>query len=357
LCGFRNYCDCAVQQGLKRGGDTTKNILITGGTGFIGSHLVRKNIEKGNNVTVMTLPDDPGISEISRLECNLVVGDICDADLVCKLCEDKDTVFHCAAVVTDWAPKKLFRRVNIDGMENICRGALRAKVERFVEISTNDVFGLIEGVFIDEDFPYKKWGEPYPDTKIEATEIAWRYYRDYGLPVTMVYPCWVYGPGDKTFVPLTADAIVKGEMLFWRKDVLVWPTYIDNLVDLLMMISTSDNAAGKGYLVHDGESTTFQIFCAMIARSLGMKEPKLHIPYGAAYAAALVMEGLWSLLRLKSRPLLTTYTVKNLGSRLQFSIEKAQRELRWEPPITFRDGFAETMKWLKATDPHTLKQK
>jgi len=334
-----------------------KRVFVTGGTGFIGSHLVRRNIDDGNRVTVLTLPDDPGISEISRLDCELVEGDICDKNLVRELCEGQDIVFHCAAVVTDWAPEKIFNRVNIDGMENICRAALSAKVGRFVEISTNDVFGLVEGTIIDETFPHKKWGEPYPDTKIEATEIVWRYYRDYGLPATMVYPCWAYGPGDKTFIPLTADAIVKGEMLFWRKDVIVWPTYIDNLVNLLMLISESENAVGNGYLVHDGESTTFQNLCAMIAHNLGLKRPEFRIPYAAAYTTAIVMEGVWSLLRLKTRPLLTTYTVKNLGSRLQFSIEKARRELLWEPPVSFTDGFTETMRWLKTLDLQSLKAK
>lgn len=340
-----------------RGGTGTKRILITGGTGFIGSHLARKNIDEGNSVTVLTLPDDPGIPDMESLDCDVVTGNICDVKLLEEICRGKDVIFHCAAVVTDWAPKRLFNEVNIEGMEKVCRAAVTAKVGRFVEISTNDVFGLIEGVVIDESFSYKKWGELYPDTKIAATEIAWRYFRDHGLPVTMVYPCWVYGPGDKTFVPLTADAIVKGEMLFWRKDVLVWPTYIDNLVDLLMLISKSEEALGRGYLVHDGESTTFQAFCAMIAESLGLKGPKLHIPYGVAYAAALVMEGVWSLLRLKTRPLLTTYTVKNLGSRLQFSIEKANRELHWKPPVSFKDGFDETMRWLKTLDREALKLK
>jgi nucleoside-diphosphate-sugar epimerase len=95
----------------------------------------------------------------------------------------------------------------------------------------------------------------------------------------------------------------------------------------------------------------------MIAESLGLKGPKLHIPYGAAYAASLVMEGIWSLLRLSTRPLLTTYTVKNLGSRLQFSIEKANRELQWKPPVSFKDGFEETMRWLKRLDREALKLK
>jgi len=334
-----------------------KRVFITGGTGFIGSHLVRRNIKEGNRITVLALPGDPGIAEIKALDCEVVTGDICDLPLLEGLCRRHDIVFHCAAVVSDWAPKRLFREVNIEGMEKICRAALGAQVERFVEISTNDVFGLIEGVVIDEDFPYKTWGEPYPDTKIEATEIVWRYYRDHGLPATMVYPCWVYGPGDKTFVPLTADAIVKGEMIFWRKDVLVWPTYIDNLVDLLMVISQNDSAVGEGYLVHDGEFTTFQNFCAMIARSLDVQEPTRHIPYGAAYAAALIMEGVWSLMRMKTRPLLTTYAVKNLGSRLCFSIEKARRELKWEPTVSFTDGLEETMRWLKTVDHGTFKVK
>lgn len=353
---FRYRGDSPVTEGIK-GGISTKKVLITGGTGFIGSHLVRRNVEEGNGVMVLTLPGDPGIPDIESLGCEVITGNICDVTLVEELCRGQDVIFHCAAVVTDWAPKRLFNEVNIEGMENVCRAAVAAKVGRFVEISTNDVFGLIEGVVIDESFPYKKWGEPYPDTKIEATEIAWRYFRDHGLPVTMVYPCWVYGPGDKTFVPLTADAIVKSEMLFWRKDVLVWPAYIDNLVDLLMLISKSEDAVGRGYLVHDGESTTFQDFCAMIAESLGLPGPGLHIPYGAAYAAALVMEGIWSLLRLSTRPLLTTYTVKNLGSRLQFSIEKANRELQWKPPVSFNDGFEETMRWLKTLDRQTLKLK
>ena len=353
---FRYRGDSTVTEGIK-GGISTKKVLITGGTGFIGSHLVRRNVEEGNGVMVLTLPGDPGIPDIESLGCEVITGNICDVTLVEELCRGQDVIFHCAAVVTDWAPKRLFNEVNIEGMENVCRAAVAAKVGRFVEISTNDVFGLIEGVVIDESFPYKKWGEPYPDTKIEATEIAWRYFRDHGLPVTMVYPCWVYGPGDKTFVPLTADAIVKSEMLFWRKDVLVWPAYIDNLVDLLMLISKSEDAVGRGYLVHDGESTTFQDFCAMIAESLGLPGPGLHIPYGAAYAAALVMEGIWSLLRLSTRPLLTTYTVKNLGSRLQFSIEKANRELQWKPPVSFNDGFEETMRWLKTLDRQTLKLK
>jgi nucleoside-diphosphate-sugar epimerase len=177
------------------------------------------------------------------------------------------------------------------------------------------------------------------------------------LPLTMVYPLWVFGEGDQTFVPLLADAIIKKELIFWRKGAIVWPTYIDNLVDLLMLISEDERAIGNGYLVHDGESTTLEEFCAGIAGAMGVPPIKTYIPYWVAMTAAWVMEFIWKLLRIRMRPLLTTYTVTNLGSRFRFSIDKARRELGWKPRITYREGFRQTMEWLKTLDIATLKQK
>jgi 2-alkyl-3-oxoalkanoate reductase len=175
--------------------------------------------------------------------------------------------------------------------------------------------------------------------------------------VTMVYPCWVYGERDSAFVPDLADAIIKKDLIFWRRDVLVWPTYIKNLVDLIMLIAEDPRAAGNGYIAHDGESVTLQDFCAEIAKTMGVPPIKTHIPYGLAYTAALLMETAWKTARIKSRPLLTTYIVKNLGSRLRFSIEKARKELGWVPKITYRQGMAETMEWLRTLDRNTLKLK
>lgn len=334
-----------------------RKILITGATGFIGSHLVDACLKKKYRVRALVMRGDCGEATLKKKRVEIVHGDLRDGASLEMACKGVDIVFHCAAIVTDWAPRSLFRAVNIEGMEKLCLAALNSCVQRFVYLSTNDVFGLDESRVITEEAPLKKWGEPYADTKIAAEQIAWRYYHAYGLPVTMVYPCWVYGPGDKTFVPLTADAILKKEMVFWRKDVHVWPTYVDNLVDLLMMISTHTNAVGKGFLVHDGEMTTFQQFCAEIAFALGTKAPRVRIPYSVAYGAAMLIELTWKIFRIRSRPLLTTYTVKNLGSRLRFSIARAERDLGWKPKVSYREGLARTLAWLKTLDKGSLKQK
>ena len=228
-------------------------VLITGATGFIGSHLVEKNLKEGNHVRILALPDDPVAREYETRGIEVIYGDIRDNNRVELSVKGVDIVFHLAAVVTDWAPKELFVQVNIHGTRNVCEASLRNKVDRLVEVSTNDVFGIKEDVIIDETFDYDYWREPYADTKLEAT--------------------------------------------------------------------------------------------------------KIHIPYWTAYTVSCLMEYTWKSLRKKSRPLLTKYTVKNLGSRLKYSIEKAERLLDWVPPISYEVGFNKTMEWLKKTDPALWKQK
>ena len=334
-----------------------KDVLITGATGFIGRHVVKANLAKGNRVRAFVLPGDAGEAWLRQQGVEVVSGDIRDYEVVRRAVGSVDIIFHTAAIVTDWAPKKLFWDVTVGGAENICRAAVDAKVSRLVDISTCDVFGTDESKVMDESMPLQYWGEPYADSKIDAEKVMRRYHKEQGLPLTMVYPLWVFGEGDQTFVPLLADAIIKSELLFWREGAIVWPTYIDNLVDLLMLISEDERAIGNGYLVHDGESTTLEEFCAGIAEALGVPPVKTHIPYWSAMTAARVMEFIWKLFRIRMRPLLTTYTVTNLGSRFRFSIDKAQRELGWKPRITYKEGFRKTMEWLKTLDIASLKKK
>ncbi|MBN2156358.1 MAG: NAD-dependent epimerase/dehydratase family protein [Candidatus Lokiarchaeota archaeon] len=332
-------------------------VLITGASGFIGTHLVSANITQGNTIRGLLLQNDPKKNELQKLGVEIMIGDMRNIESLRQACSGMDIIFHCAGVVTDWAPWKLFHEVNVKGMENLCQTAVEAGVKRLVYMSTNDVFGLKEGIVMDETFPYKKWGEPYSDTKIDAEEIAWKYYNLHKLPITMVYGTWIFGKGDTTFIPTLAEAILKKNMLFWRKNVHVWPCYIDNLIDFLMLISTEPCAIGNGYLIHDGEMTTLQELCQEIAKAMEMPPVKTRIPYFLALGIAWMMEKWALLIKRTRRPLLTTYSVKNLGSRLEFSIEKAKRELGWTPKIKYKEGLQITLEWLKNLDLDTYLQK
>jgi len=327
-----------------------KTALVTGATGFVGGHLVRAALARGYLVRALVLPDDPGEAALRARGVEIVTGDVRDLEPVRRAVGGSEVVFHCAALVSDWAPRRLFFEVTVGGTANVCLAAAEARVSRLVYISTNDVFGLDESRVLDERSPRKRWHEPYPDAKIAAERVAWRFRFERGLPVTMVYPCWVYGEGDRVFLPALAEAILRRDLVFWRNGALVWPTYVENLADLLLLIAEDARAVGQGYIVHDGEPATLEELCAAIATALGVPPVRVHIPYGAAFAAALILESVWTLLRRKKRPLLTTYAVKNLGSRLRFSIEKAARELGWRPKVPFKTGLARTLEWLRTLD-------
>ncbi|NQU63532.1 MAG: NAD-dependent epimerase/dehydratase family protein [SAR324 cluster bacterium] len=334
-----------------------KNVLITGATGFIGGHLVDHFLSKGDKVRALVKPGNTHTKTLIQKGVEVVRGDVRHYQHVVRVMSGINIVIHCAAVVTDWASKKEYEAVTVGGTRNICRAATKGNIERLVYISTNDVFGRNEKSVIDESSPLHNWEEPYPDHKIKAEEICWLFHQEQRTPITIVYPCWVYGKNDYTFVADLADAIIKKKMIFWRKKALVWPTYIDNLIGLIARISEDERAIGNGYLVHDGESTTLQEFCLKIAESLDVPPITRQLPYPVAYAYAVLLETLYTIIRKKTRPLLTTYVVKNLGSRLRFSIEKAKNELGWQPEISFEEGFKRTMDWLRTVDRKKLKTK
>lgn len=334
-----------------------RQILITGATGFIGGHLVDRFLANGDKVRAIVRPGNTHAKELVQKGVEVVRGDVRDYRHVARVMPGVDVVVHCAAVVTDWAPSQEYEEVTVGGTRNICKAACRENVGRVVHISTKDVFGLNEKIIMDESSPKKKWREPYPDYKIKAEEICWLFHREQRMPLTVIYPCWVHGRNDFTFVADLADAILKKEMLFWRKHVVIWPTFIDNLTDLILCVSENDRAVGNGYLVHDGESVTLQEFTRLIAETLDVPPATTHIPYPVALAYAAFQESLHKFLRRKKRPLLTTYIVKNLRSRLRFSIAKARIELDWRPGISFEQGFGQTMKWLKTVDRNKLKSK
>ncbi len=115
---------------------------VTGATGFIGGNLVKALLAKKHSVKALILPNDPKIPELKKNKVEVVQGDIRDLESVKKAVKGCDVIFNCAAVVTDWAPQRLFEEVTVGGTKNVCEASVWAKVKRLVDISTNDVFGL-----------------------------------------------------------------------------------------------------------------------------------------------------------------------------------------------------------------------
>ncbi len=319
--------------------------LVTGATGFIGQALVRRLLTNGEHVRAVVLADDPGTSELRRLDSEqlqIVTADITDRDAVDAVCDDIGRVFHAAALVHAWAPIEAYRRVNVDGTRNLAEAAFLRGIDRFIHLSTSDVFGLPrDDRPLDESSPFREWNEPYQDTKIEAEVWLWRFHRERGLPLSVVYPGWVYGPGDRAFFPSLAAAIRDGSMMFWQRDLWLPWVYIDNLIDACVLVAGRSDTLGEGYLAYDGDDgPTLQEVCNRIATAIGCKQPTRHIPPTLARLGAKASQ-----LFARGEPLLRTSDVKAFGYEWKFSNAKL-RGLGWEPQIATEDGMRRAIEAL-----------
>jgi 2-alkyl-3-oxoalkanoate reductase len=328
--------------------------LVTGAAGFVGQAVVKRLLSEGERVRALALPGDRRLSELRALGAtgavDVIEADVTNYDAIAPHCAGVQRLFHTAALVHGWHPWERYRGVNVGGTQNVARAAAAGGVERFVHVSTSDVFGIPRGdERMDETTPYREWGEPYQDTKIEAERWLWQFSREAKLPLTVIYPGWVYGPGDQAFFVGLAEAIDEGAMMFWHRDTRLAWAYIDNLADAIVLASTQPPAVGNGYLVYDGDDgPTLQEVCTRIAAIMGKPAPTRHVPYALAFGIASLAQAVWRMFRLRGAPLLFTGDVKAFGSQWHFSNAKARRDLGWTPRVATADGMNAAMEYLRA---------
>jgi nucleoside-diphosphate-sugar epimerase len=332
-------------------------VLVTGATGFVGNAVVHRLVEAGHKVRCMVRRGS-NTGDLVDIVWEKTIGDLRSLDDCRAAADGMEAVVHCAALVTDYGPWKNFKQINVEGSRNLAEAALRVKVGRFVYLSTNDVLGATADRTIDDTLPYRKTGFPYPDTKIEAETLLFDLYRKRSLPLVALRPAWVYGPGDKTFIPELVDAMNKGVMCYFGdKRNKIYLNYIDNLVDAMILALEKDEAVGRSYLLTDDEPISWERLCKALADGLDLKAPWITVPLVAAKAAALGMESAWSAARIKSRPFLTRYALKFMSSNLRYDINRARQELGYEPRVDVEEGLERTIDWLKATGIEQIKTK
>ncbi|MEI8185954.1 MAG: NAD-dependent epimerase/dehydratase family protein [Chlorobiaceae bacterium] len=330
--------------------------LVTGASGFIGSHLVKRCIEKGYSVKALVRKGNASIAGLKREGVDVVEGDIRQIEAVNSAVKDSDLVFHSAALTSDWGSLKDFRDINIGGTRNICEAVLQNKVKRLVHVSTFESFDHSRLERVDEKTPYSCRNQSYPDTKIKGNEVVWEYVAQ-GMQASIVYPVWVYGPGDRTLFPLLADGIRRRQFFYWSHHAPMSMVYIDNLLDLLMLAAEHPGAVGEDFLAYDGEPITFDAVCERIASAIHSPPPSLYLPYNFVYILAGMMELLYRMIRSSKRPLLTRQAVTLLASHAVPDASKARRFLGWSPGVSQNEGISRTLKWLLSVDPSEWKVK
>ena len=326
--------------------------LVTGATGFIGGHLARRLTEEGYQVRCLVRASSD-TSAIEKLDVELATGDLTDASSVARATEGCTYVFHCGALVSDWATPKEIARVNVGGARHVLRASVDASVRRFVHFSSTDVYGYPGGGLIDETHAGNGFRNWYAQTKRAAEAEVRRAETANGLDAVTLRPATVYGPGSVNVVGEIARAIRGGNMiLIDRGRAIAGLCYIDNLMDAAVLALHHEAARGQAFNASDGLDVTWKQFADGLAAGLGCAQVRWSLPYWLANGIGFSLEHGYRLLHrttgLTTEPLLSRQAVHVMGTDQDFSNRKARELLNWEPRVDYATGLAATVAWLQA---------
>jgi nucleoside-diphosphate-sugar epimerase len=330
--------------------------FVTGATGMVGSHLARRLLDEGWRVRALVRPtSDTALVKSWGVE--LVEGDVGDDAFRFNGClADADHVFHCAAMVSDWAPLEEMIRVNVAGTRRLLEAAAAGgRLKRFIYLSSMVVFGMHPQRDFDESAPLIHTGDNYNLTKIRAEELVHQVVRDRGLPAVIVRPPYAYGPRDRQFLPRVLASLRNGQFRFvgsGRQPLSL--VHVENLVEVLYLSAIRPEAVGQVFLVTDGEAITRERMMEIICEETGYPMPTRHVPRWLVRALCPLMEGLYSLRRRSEPPLVNKFRLKFMSTPLTYSIAKVRRVLGYAPKTTTEQGLRQTLAWFRENRPELM---
>jgi ornithine--oxo-acid transaminase len=325
--------------------------LITGATGFIGGHLAERMLREGHQVRCLVRASSD-TSLLDELDVEIAVGDLNDARSLARAAEGCRYVFHCGALVSDWATTEELERINVIGTRNLLDASVAASVQRFIHFSTTDVYGHPGGTPVGESYACVRFANWYAETKLHGEAEVRRAERGHALEAVILRPATVYGPRSTDVVGDIARAIRAGHMLLVdRGRANAGLCYVDNLMDAAVLALCHDAAPGQAFNVSDGLDVTWKQFTDGLAHGLGCSEVRWSIPYWMASGIGLSLEQGYRALRRTTRlsmpALLSRQAVQVLGRNQDFSTRKARELLGWEPRIGYDAGLEATVAWLR----------
>ena len=324
--------------------------LVTGGGGFLGGAIVRRLVERGDEVRTLQRGDYP---ELAELGVDCVRGDIADADVVKRAVDGCDLVFHVAAKVEMWGPRPPFVRANVDGTRNIIDAMRRRGVGRLVFTSSPSVVhgGTdIEGG--DESLPYPDHYEAaYPETKAAAERLVLAADGE-DLSTVALRPHLVWGPGDRTLVPNIVERARSGQLrLVGDGSKLIDTTYIDNAVDAHVAaadrLSPGSPCCGRAYFISNGDPRPVREIVNAFIAAAGLEPVEMCIPVGVAVAAGHVFETLHKVLPFTGDPRMTPFLARNLASAHWYDLSASERDLDYRPAVGIDEGLERLKEWFQ----------
>jgi nucleoside-diphosphate-sugar epimerase len=329
--------------------------LVTGASGFIGSHLATRLVREGHHVRCLVRASSDS-SHLRRLGVELTVGDLTDPASLARAVDGVQLVVHCAALVSDWATVTEIEAINVAGTRSLLEASAGASVRRFVHISSTDVYGFPDARAVAEDHVPRGFSNWYSQSKRRAEAEVRRVAGASALEIVILRPATVYGPGSTDVIGEIARAIRGRHMLLIdRGRPLAGLCYVENLIDAVVLALRQPAAAGETFNVSDGLDVTWRRLTDDLAEGLGCPPARFSLPYRLALGLGVALEHGYRLARratgLSVPALLSRQAVQVLGRDQDFSNRRLRELLGWKPLVDYDSGLRATLAWLRDEGP------
>ncbi|MBN1997966.1 NAD-dependent epimerase/dehydratase family protein [candidate division KSB1 bacterium] len=316
--------------------------LVTGASGFTGGYMVQNLIDHGYNVRVFIQSTSP-IEKLKQQGVEFAFGDVRNLEEVENACDDIDVIYHIAALYrTTNVPDSAYWDVNALGTENIMKAAITKGVKRVLHCSTVGVHGHIDNPPATEEAPFNP-GDVYQESKLEGEKIALHYYKTKGLPVTVVRPCGIYGPGDFRMLKFYRLIQKRRFVMFGDGNALYHLTYVTDTVEGFRLAAEHPASIGQVYIIAGDTYFTLNQFAETVSKELCVPPPRFHFPVMPIYVLSYLVEKFC--VALRTPPPIFRRRVDFFTKSRAFDCIKAKKELHYQPKVGIQEGIRKTIAW------------
>ena len=323
-------------------------ILVTGATGFIGLHLARRLSTTSHQVSCL-VRSSSNVVELQKLGMTLVTGDVTDRGSLLGGMKGCDWVANLANVYSFWEPRrKIYAEVNIEGTRNVMEAALETGVSKVAHVSSVVTYGKPAELPFTEETPVGpvQFSE-YARTKHEGDLIAWKLHQEKKLPVLMLYPGGVVGPGDtKASGQYVSDLINRGLPTRVFDDSTISWVHVKDVAEAIVRALEIEGNVGEKYLVC-GERLRMREFNRMVSEISGVPLPRMQMPRPLVALNSAALTALSNITKKTPKWGMAADQMRTIKEGIEADGSKAERELN----ITYtsiRTALEEAIAWYRS---------
>ena len=317
-------------------------VLVTGASGFVGSHVVREMLDHGYTVRVMVRTEGQALA-FRSLGVETVLGDLQKPESLADVVRGVGSILHIASIFRQAGlPDEVYRDVNATGTQRLIDTAAAAGVSRFIHCSTNGVHGGIKNPPGNENSPVKP-GDVYQESKWEGEQIAMRAFESGRIRGAVLRPAMIYGPGDTRLLKIFRMIARRRFFYIGRGDAFVHYIDVRDLARAFRLALEHTEVNARAYIIAGREIVTLRDSAERIAKIIGVRPPWLRLPVKPMQWAGSICEALCRPFNIE--PPIFRRRVDFYTKHRSFDVSRAAREIGFEAAQSLDAELREISDW------------